>query len=40
MRYFNDLTQSQVAQELNMSQVKVSRYEKKSLVKMYNYLVS
>ncbi len=37
-RYFKDFTQSQTAQILGMSQVKVSRYEKKSLTKMYNYL--
>ena len=30
-RYFNDLTQQETAKILNMSQVKVSRYEKKSL---------
>lgn len=33
-RYFEDLTQSEVARKLNMTQVMVSRYEKKSLEKM------
>lgn len=33
-RYYEDLTQSEVAQKLNMTQVMVSRYEKKSLEKM------
>ena len=33
-RYFEDLTQSEVAKKLNMTQVMVSRYEKKSLEKM------
>lgn len=37
-RYFKDLTQSETAKLLGMSQVTVSRYEKKSLTKMYNYL--
>lgn len=37
-RYFKDYTQSETARILGMSQVKVSRYEKKSLTKMYNYL--
>lgn len=37
-RYFKDYTQSETAKILGMSQVKVSRYEKKSLNKMYNYL--
>lgn len=37
-RYFKDYTQSETAQILGMSQVTVSRYEKKSLNKMYNYL--
>ncbi len=37
-RYFKDLTQSETAKVLGMSQVTVSRYEKKSLSKMYNYL--
>ena len=33
-RYYEDLTQSEVARKLNMTQVMVSRYEKKSLEKM------
>lgn len=33
-RYFEDLTQSEVAKKLNMTQVMVSRYEKRSLEKM------
>lgn len=33
-RYYEDLTQSEVAKKLNMTQVMVSRYEKKSLAKM------
>lgn len=33
-RYFLDLTQSEVAQKMHMTQVMVSRYEKKSLEKM------
>lgn len=33
-RYFEDLTQSEVARKLNMTQVMVSRYEKKSLEKL------
>lgn len=37
-RYFQDYTQSETARILGMSQVTVSRYEKKSLSKMYNYL--
>lgn len=37
-RYFQDLTQSETAKALGISQVTVSRYEKKSLTKMYNYL--
>ena len=37
-RYFKDFTQMETAKILGMSQVKVSRYEKKSLNKMYNYL--
>lgn len=37
-RYFKDYTQSETAKLMGMSQVKVSRYEKKSLNKMYNYL--
>lgn len=37
-RYFKDYTQNETAKALGLSQVKVSRYEKKSLTKMYNYL--
>lgn len=37
-RYFKDYTQNETAKALGLSQVKVSRYEKKSLSKMYNYL--
>ena len=37
-RYFKDYTQSETAELLGISQVTVSRYEKKSLNKMYNYL--
>ena len=33
-RYYEDLTQSETAKKLNMTQVMVSRYEKKSLEKM------
>lgn len=33
-RYYEDLTQREVAKKLNMTQVMVSRYEKKSLEKM------
>lgn len=40
LRYYNDLTQSETANMLGLSQVSVSRYEKKSLKKMYNYLAS
>ena len=39
-RYFKDLTQTETAHVLGLSQVKVSRYEKKCLNKMYNYLAS
>ncbi|HAB67209.1 MAG TPA: hypothetical protein DCE23_07570 [Firmicutes bacterium] len=39
-RYFQDFTQSETAKKLGLSQVTVSRYEKKSLSKMYNYLNS
>ena len=37
-RYFEDLTQSEVAKKLNMTQVMVSRYEKRSLEKMKQVL--
>ena len=36
-RYFNDLTQSETAKLLDMTQVSVSRYEKRSLEKMQKY---
>ena len=39
-RYFKDMTQKETANKLGMTQVMVSRYEKKSLDKMYNYLAS
>ncbi|MBE6154659.1 MAG: sigma-70 family RNA polymerase sigma factor [Firmicutes bacterium] len=38
-RYYEDLTQSEVARKLNMTQVMVSRYEKKSLEKMRAQLI-
>ena len=37
-RYYEDLTQSEVADKLGISQVKVSRYEKKGLTKMRKYI--
>ena len=37
-RYYEDLTQSEVADRLGISQVKVSRYEKKGLTKMRKYI--
>lgn len=37
-RYFKDMTQSEVAKKLNMTQVMVSRYEKKGLDKMRVYM--
>ena len=37
-RYYEDLTQCEVARKLSMSQVMVSRYEKKGIEKMRNYL--
>ncbi len=37
-RYFEDLTQQEVARKLNMTQVMVSRYEKKGINKMREYL--
>lgn len=39
-RYFEDKTQSETAKALNMSQVKVSRYEQKSLKKLKKYIYS
>ena len=37
-RYFEDLTQSEVARKLKMTQVMVSRYEKKGINKLRNYI--
>ena len=37
-RYYEDLTQQEVAKKLNMTQVMVSRYEKKGINKMRDYL--
>jgi len=37
-RYYEDLTQKEVAKKLNMTQVMVSRYEKKGISKMRDYL--
>ena len=37
-RYFENQTQSQIAADLNISQVQVSRLEKKILRKMREYL--
>ena len=37
-RYYDDLTQSEVARKLKMTQVMVSRYEKKSLSKMCEFM--
>ena len=37
-RYFEDLTQSEVARKLKMTQVKVSRYEKKGIDKLREYM--
>ena len=39
LRYFHDKTQVQTAQELDMSQVQVSRLEKKILLKMRKEIV-
>lgn len=36
-RYFKDMTQSETAEELHMSQAMVSRYERKSIQKMHSY---
>ena len=38
LRYFNDYTQTEVAKKLKLTQVMVSRYEKKSLEKLHEYL--
>ena len=37
-RYYEDLTQEEVARKLNMTQVMVSRYEKKGISKMRDYI--
>lgn len=37
-RYFEDLTQNEVAKKLKLTQVMVSRYEKKGIYKMREYL--
>ena len=37
-RYYEDLTQSETAKKLGITQVKVSRYEKRSLTKMRDYI--
>ena len=39
-RYFNDLTQSETAKVLGLSQVKVSRYEQKSLKKLKKIMMN
>ncbi len=39
-RYYDDLTQEQTAKKLGLSQVKVSRYEQKSLKKLKKYLIN
>lgn len=36
-RYFKDMTQSEIAKKLNMTQVMVSRYEQKSLKKLRQF---
>lgn len=38
-RYFKDMTQSEVAKKLNLTQVMVSRYEKKGIEKMRLYMM-
>lgn len=38
LRYFMNMTQTQVAQRLNMNQVQVSRMEKKILLKLRSYI--
>lgn len=39
-RYFQDMTQSEVARKLKKTQVMISRYEKKGIDKMRNYYVA
>ena len=38
LRYFKDMTQSDVAKRLDMTQVQVSRREKKLLMKLRGFL--
>ena len=38
-RYYGDMTQMEVAKKLSWSQVKVSRYEKRSLNKMHDFMI-
>lgn len=38
-RYYDDMTQSEISKEMHMSQVQVSRYEKKVLTKLKNRLM-
>ena len=38
-RFYDDLTQNEVAKKLAMTQVMVSRYEKRSLNKMHEYMM-
>lgn len=40
MRYIEELTQSEVAKKIGVSQVQVSRLEKKILLKMREYMIS
>ena len=37
-RYYNDLTQEEIAKKMDISQVTVSRYEKRSLIKLHDYM--
>ena len=37
-RYYEDLTQSETARKLGITQVMVSRYEKRSLSKMRDFM--
>lgn len=37
-RYYDDLTQSEIAKKMAMTQVMVSRYEKKGLAKMHQFM--
>mgnify|MGYP000148715507 FL=1 len=38
LRYFEDMTQSEIGEMLNISQVQVSRIEKKVLSKLKEYI--